>query len=198
MKIIGLTGGIASGKSTVSCMLRDLGCIIIDADLIAREVVEPGSKTLKKIAKIFGDTIFNNDGTLNRKALGNIVFNDRSKLESLNGLIHPVIKETILQRIEDCRKSNENSIVIVDAAVLIESGMDEIVDEVWLVYVDRDTQLKRLMERDSIECFEAIARIKSQMSVEEKIKKSNRIIDNSRGLEHTKDQVIKLWSGINK
>lgn len=198
MRIIGLTGGIASGKSTVSSMLKNLGCIIIDADIIAREVVEPGSKALQRIAEIFTDAVLNNDGTLNRKALGSIVFNDRNKLKLLNGLMHPVIKETILQRIEDYGKNNENSIIIVDAAVLLESGMDEIVDEVWLVYVDPDTQLKRLMERDNIGRSQAEARIKSQMSVEDKIKRSSRVIDNSKGLENTKDQVIKLWSDINK
>lgn len=198
MKIIGLTGGIASGKSTVSMMLRNLGCEIIDADLIAREVVEPGSETLKRMVQTFGEIILNGDGTLNRKALGNIVFNDKSKLKSLNYLMHPVIRETILTRIKDCRENDENSIIIVDAAVLIESGMDDIVDEVWLVYADPDIQLKRLMKRDGIGTLEAEARIKSQMSVKDKIKKSDRIIDNSRSIEHTKDQVIKLWNDTNK
>lgn len=198
MKIIGLTGGIASGKSTVSMMLRNLGCEIIDADLIAREVVGPGSETLKRMVQTFGEIILNGDGTLNRKALGNIVFNDKSKLKSLNDLMHPVIRETILMRIKDCRENDENRIIIVDAAVLIESGMDDIVDEVWLVYADPDIQLKRLIKRDGIGTLEAEARIKSQMSVKDKIKKSDRIIDNSRSIEHTKDQVIKLWNDTNK
>lgn len=196
MKIIGLTGGIASGKSTVSKILKDLGCIIIDADLISREVVKPGCETLEKITQMFGDSILNNDGTLNRKALGNIVFNNENKLQSLNEIIHPVIKETIIRRIDDYRRKNENIIIIVDAAVLIESGMDEIVDEVWLVYVDYDTQLHRLMERDGIGSAKADARIKSQMSVEDKMKRSTRIIDNSKDLNYTKAQVIELWKEI--
>lgn len=198
MKIIGLTGGIASGKSTVSRMLKDLGCIIIDADIISREVVEPGSSTLKKIVEIFGDTILNSDGTLNRKVLGDIVFSDRGKLCCLNSIIHPAIKDTIIDRIDECRRNDENSIVIVDAAVLLESRMDDIVDEVWLVYVNPSVQKQRLVKRDNLGIIEAETRIESQMSVEEKIKRSNRIIDNSGDIKHTEDQVMKLWIDINK
>jgi len=196
MRIIGLTGGIASGKSTVSRMLESLGCIIIDADIIARKVVEPGTTVLKKIVQQFGDSILKKDGTLNRKALGNIVFNDTAKLKVLNDITHPEIKKMILKEIDKIRKEKNDSIVVVDAAVLIESGMDELVDEVWLVYVDYPTQLRRLMKRDFITEAQAHARIKSQMTLEEKIKRSDKIIDNTKDIEFTRQQVNKILNSI--
>jgi dephospho-CoA kinase len=194
MRIIGLTGGIASGKSTVSSMLRDMGATIIDADLIAREVVEVGSNTLNRIAGEFGSSILNTDGSLNRKVLGSIVFKDSVKLAALNSIIHPVIRDVISSRIREAGKSRGDSIVFVDAAVLFESGLDKIVDEVWLVYTDEATQLKRLMLRDKISFDEAAARIKSQMPVEEKIKLSDRVIDNTKDMEYTKRQIADLWN----
>lgn len=192
MKIIGLTGGIASGKSTVSQILKELGCIIIDADKIARKVVEPGEATLQNIVKEFGPIVLSSDGTLNRKALGNIVFKDPAKLKALNSIIHPEIKRVILKEIQKIREVKSDSTVIFDAAVLLESGMDELVDEVWLVYVDYGTQLKRLMERDAIDEAQADARIKSQMPVEDKIRRSDRIIDNTKDILFTKQQVREM------
>lgn len=192
MKIIGLTGGIASGKSTVSEILKELGCIIIDADKIARKVVEPGEATLQNIVEEFGPSVLSSDGTLNRKALGNIVFKDPAKLKALNSIIHPEIKRVILKEIEKIREEKGDSTVIIDAAVLLESGMDELVDEVWLVYVDYHTQLKRLMERDAIDEAQADARIKSQMPVEDKIIRSDRIIDNTKDILFTKQQVREM------
>lgn len=191
--VIGLTGGIASGKTTVSRLLRELGADIIDADKIAREIVEPGQNTLKKIIAEFGLDILNDNGVLNRKALGNIVFNNSNRLKILNEITHPQIKKVVNERLGFIMRDNKDSIIIIDAAVLLESGMDKLVDEVWLVYVDYNTQLKRLMLRDNINENEAIVRIKSQMPVEEKMKHSNKIIDNTKDLDFTKEQVVKLW-----
>jgi dephospho-CoA kinase len=194
MKIIGLTGGIASGKSTVSRMLSDLGAEIIDADNIAREIVEPGMETLKRIVENFGSSVLNPDGTLDRKALGYKVFNNSEKLNLLNEITHPEIRRIIKERVSEIRERDIEKNIVVDAAVLIESGMNDLVDEVWVVYVDHDTQVMRLMKRDNMTLEEAEMRIRSQMSFNEKIKYSPRIIDNSMDLEHTKEQVEALWS----
>lgn len=196
MNIIGLTGGIASGKSTVSRILGKLGAVIIDADKIARKAVEPGEKGLYNIVCEFGKEVLSDDGTLDRKALGNIVFNDPGKLKVLNEITHPEIRKVICDALESIRKNDESSTAVIDAAVLLESGMDELVDEVWLVYVDYETQVKRLMMRDSITREEAYARINSQMPVEDKIKRSDKIIDNTKDVAYTEQQVNKLWYDI--
>lgn len=194
--IIGLTGGIASGKSTVSSMLKAHGAYIIDADKIAREIVEPGSPVLSRIVECFGKDMLNAEGKLNRKALGNIVFNNPDKLKLLNKITHPEIWRLIKEKIDFISKNADKSIVVVDAAVLLEAGMDVLVDEVWLVCVNEDKQIKRLMDRDHLTAGEAEARIRSQMPVDEKKKYSDRIIDNNGDLEYTKEQVEKLWRHI--
>jgi len=196
MKVIGLTGGIASGKSTVSGILKSLGALIIDADKVAREVVEPGQRALKEIVKEFGRDVLKEDGTLDRKLLGKIVFSQKSSLEKLNKITHPEICRIIKERIDDAKRAQLYDVVIVDAAILLESGMDKLVDEVWLVYVDRAIQMKRLMERDNITKSEAEDRINSQMPIEEKLKRSHRVIDNRGHIEETKAQVMRLWDRI--
>lgn len=196
MRIIGLTGGIASGKSSVSKMLSDLGAAIIDADVIARDVVQPGQKVFQKIIEEFGDNILKADGTIDRKKLGYLVFNDRDKLNMLNSITHPEIIRIIEERVEDIRTEGKYDVIVIDAPLLLESGMKTMVDEVWLVFADMDTQLKRLMLRDRLDIDTARDRIMSQMPMEEKIKLSHRIIDNSKDLEHTKKQVLMLWYDI--
>lgn len=196
MKIIGLTGGIASGKSTVSKMLKKLGAAVIDADRIARMVVEPGQQALENIVNQFGNGVLFSDGTLDRKALGKIVFGEPEKIKILNEITHPEIRKLICRYIDDIKSSTMHKVVIIDAALLLESGMNELADEVWLVYVDYDTQVKRLMKRDNITAAEADARIKTQMPVEDKIKQSDRIIDNTKDIIYTEQQIEKLWCGI--
>lgn len=196
MRIIGLTGGIASGKSSVSKMLSYLGAAIIDADVIARDVVQPGQKVFQKIIEEFGDNILKADGTIDRKKLGYLVFNDRDKLNMLNSITHPEIIRIIEERVEAIRAEGKYDVIVIDAPLLLESGMKTMVDEVWLVFADMDTQLKRLMLRDRLDIDTARDRIMSQMPMEEKIKLSHRIIDNSKDLEHTKKQVLMLWYDI--
>lgn len=196
MRIIGLTGGIASGKSSVSKMLSYLGAAIIDADVIARDVVQPGQKVFQKIIEEFGDNILKADGTIDRKKLGYLVFNDRDKLNMLNSITHPEIIRIIEERVEAIRAEGKYDVIVIDAPLLLESGMKTMVDEVWLVFADMDTQLKRLMLRDGLDIDTARDRIMSQMPMEEKIKLSHRIIDNSKDLEHTKKQVLMLWYDI--
>ncbi len=197
MKIVGLTGGIACGKSTVSKILKDLGAFIIDADMVAREVVRPGENAYKNILIRFGSGILNQDGTLNRKALGNIIFNDRYKLMLLNNITHPEIRRAVIDKLKKVKDEDKYNVIIIDAALLLEAKMDDIVDEVWLVYADLGTQIQRLVKRDNMTEKEARMRINSQMPVEEKMKRSDKIIDNSGDIDYTKMQVLKYFNEIN-
>lgn len=185
--IIGLTGSISTGKTQVSNYLRDRGEKVIDADLIAREVVDLGS-VKKKIKEAFGNDIYRDD-ELDRKALGEIVFRDKKKRQVLNEIEHPEIYRIILEEIK-----NSKGRVFVDIPLLFESqhlnekyGLD--FDEVWLVYVNRETQVKRLIKRDRISRGYALEKINSQMSVEDKKIMADVIIDNSGSLEETFKQV---------
>lgn len=197
MLTLGLTGGIASGKSTVSKMLRELGAIVIDADLVAREIVAPGQPALVAIQAAFGVEVINDRGELDRKKLAGLVFDHPDKLEVLNRITHPLIKEEIANRMaalerEDCPT------VVVDAALLIEAGWHTMVDEVWLVSLDDQTQLKRLMERDKLTLDEARQRISAQMSLSQKARYAHRIIDNSGSIQDTQQQVACFYSQLHK
>ncbi|MCX7695780.1 MAG: dephospho-CoA kinase [Caloramator sp.] len=188
MKIIGLTGGIASGKSTVSKYLISKGLDVIDADLISRDIYKVGEIAYKMVVQEFGKEILNDDLTINRKKLGQIVFNNIQKLEKLNRITHPIIFEEIKKRIDEILKMNKK-ICIVDAALLFESDWYKICDIKWLVYVDKKTQIKRLVERDKISEADAIKRIDAQMSLEQKLKLSDFIINNSGEIRYTYEQV---------
>lgn len=192
MKIIGLTGNIASGKSFVSSILKELGAFIIDMDKIGRMIQEQNYRNvLEKIREVFGDGIFESDGTLNRKALGEIVFKDRDKLEKLNEIMYPLMEERLIEEIEYAKSVAE--VIVVDAAILIEAGWDKLVDEVWVVYAPKNLQLKRLVEREKIDLTSALSRIDAQMPIEEKIKCGDVIINNSEDMEKLKQVVIDLW-----
>lgn len=195
MIIVGLTGGIASGKSTVSELIKQRGIPVIDADKIAREIVEKGSIVLKDIVNEFGYEILNEDGELNRKKLRELVFNDKRKLDKLNQITHPAIKERILENINRLRDIG-CKICIVDAALLIEAKFNEIVDLVILIYVDQKTQIERLIKRDNISKEDALKIINSQMKLEDKIKFADYIVDNTKDIEYTTKQVNNIISSI--
>ena len=198
MKVIGLTGGIASGKSTVSRMLRQKGTYIIDADEIAKEIVKPGKPAWEDIVKHFGREILDESGNIRRKKLAKIVFSDEKKLDLLNRITHPRIVEEIKRELEALRRRNEK-IVIIDAALLLEIGLDVLVDEVWVVAVDEKTQIDRLIKRESSMSYaEAMERIRAQMPLEEKLKFATRVIDNSGDIENTQKQVDEIWREIEK
>lgn len=195
MLVIGLTGGIATGKSTVSNMIKEYNIPIIDADKISREIMEPGSKGLKEICDQFSKDILNLDGTLNRKKLGKIVFNDIVKLKKLNSITHPLIKEKIKEEIS-IHQFNAEKLCLVDAALLIEENFTDLVNYIILIYTDTESQIQRLIIRDNISENEAIKRINAQMSFEEKKKNANFIIDNSKDIEYTKVQLNKILGEI--
>jgi dephospho-CoA kinase len=195
MFIIGLTGSIASGKTSISSMLEKMGFPIVDADAIARRVVEKGMPALERIKKEFGEEVLNSDGTLDRKALGQMVFSSSKKLELLNSITHPAIIEEINRNINALSDKGEKMCVL-DAPLLIESGINGMADSVLLVYVDDRTQLSRLMNRDNISEELALKKISSQMGFEEKRKYADYVIDNSRSLDYTKAQLEKIIATI--
>lgn len=195
VRVIGLTGGIASGKSLVSRQLQRLGAIVIDADQIARDVVAPGGPTWEAITREFGRSIIDNAGSLDRKALGRLVFSDPDKLEKLNRTTHPQILSEIERLMQSYRASNKG-IVVLDAPLLFETGLNKSVDEVWVVLVDFQNQLKRLMKRDGLTELEARSRILLQIPLEEKVRQADRVIDNRGTPEETEQQTRLAWQQI--
>lgn len=197
MKVIGLTGNIACGKTVVARMFEELGAKIIDADYTARFVVEPGEPAWKDILEKFGHEILNRDKTINRKKLGDIVFRDKEKREELNRITHPRIIDKIKLMLEEYRKENVK-VVIVEAALIVEKGgMKPTISDLIVVTADEEAQIKRLIERDGISREEALTRIRSQMPISEKVKFATYVIDNSRTLDETRKQVEEVWKKIN-
>lgn len=189
--IIGLTGSIASGKSTVSAMLKEKGFPIIDADLVARLVVEPGTRTLKEIEDVFGQEVMHADGTLNRDALGQIIFHEPAKRKQLNDLMHPAIRAEMLRQ-RDELLSGGHETLIMDIPLLFESRLQHFVDKILVVSVTEDTQLHRLMERNSLSIEEAKARIQSQLPISEKEKGADAVIYNNGSIEESKGQLNRI------
>ncbi len=189
MVFAGLTGGIATGKSLVSAMFRALGSVIIDADVIAREIVKPGLPAWKEIIEIFGREILLPDGSINRSMLGSIIFQDVSKRTILNSIMHPRILEEASKLERKIGEDQPHAVVIFDAALLIEAGAYEMVDIVVLVCVNEELQISRLMNRDNFSREEAQERINAQMPVVEKKKYADYIIDTSISQEDVEKQV---------
>lgn len=190
---IGLTGGAATGKSTVSSILKELGAYIIDLDEIAREIVEKGSPCLEEIAAQFGKGILKSDGSLDRKKLGDLVFSDRGKLKKLNSIVHPAMIDRVEKELAELEKRPDIPAVVIDAAILVEMGLHRLVDSVWLVKADRKTQIRRLVERDGMSREKAENIIDSQMPMEEKEKFADIIIENSGTKKELETKIRKLW-----
>ncbi len=189
--IIGLTGGIASGKSTVSNILIDLGIVVIDADKIAREVVKPNEEAYIQIVKHFGNSILEPDGAIARKKLGAIIFNDPKERECLNEIVHPAVRKKIIEKKDSYLEQGEK-VIVYDIPLLFESKLEHMVNKIILVYVDKEIQLNRLMNRDNITKKEALSRIQSQMPIDEKISKADEVINNNGTREETKLQLISI------
>jgi dephospho-CoA kinase len=192
MRVIGLTGGIASGKSTVARLLAERGVPVIDADHLARQAVMPGMPAAVAIRAAFGDGVFAPDGTLDRAVLGNLVFRDATARRRLEGIMHPAIGQLAEAKLAELRRAGA-PLVIYMAPLLIEAGVIDRVDEIWVVYVDRETQLRRLMARDRIEQAEAESRLDAQLSMEEKKAYGRLVIDNRGTPEELAALVEELW-----
>lgn len=188
---IGLTGGIATGKSTVAAMLVERGALLVDADQVAREVVMPGEPALEAVASAFGQAVIHTDGTLNRKALGGIVFNNRESLAQLESILHPAIRNRMQQQIRQYEE--QSRLVVADIPLLYETGQEGLYDGIMVVYVPQRLQLKRLMERNGLPEEEALRRIGLQMDIEQKRSRADWVIDNSGSLEETRRQVDDFW-----
>lgn len=190
---VGLTGGIATGKSTVSRMLASRGAAIVDADQVAREVVEPHTPGWRRIRERFGDRIIRPDGFLDRQALREVVFRDPQARKDLNGILHPLIRERMAEKADLLERERPGSIIVFDIPLLYESKLTHWVQKVIVVYVPESVQIHRLMEREGIGEEEALRMIRAQMPIEEKKRMADCLIDNSGSLEETERQVDHLW-----
>lgn len=192
MRVIGLTGGIASGKSSVARLLAERGVPVIDADHLARVAVEAGMPAAVAIRAAFGDQVFTVDGSLDRAALGRLVFGDATARRRLEGIMHPAIGQLAEAKLVELRAAGA-PLVIYMAPLLIEAGVTDRVDEIWVVYVDRETQLTRLMARDGIGRAEAERKLAAQLSMEEKKAYGRVVIDNRGTSEELAARVDELW-----
>ena len=190
---IGLTGGIASGKSTVLTYFKDKGIPYIDADIVAREVVEPSTEGLEAIVDAFGSNVLHDDGTLNREVLGAIVFHNEEKRRQLNDCLKEHIRNRIME-LTAHYESNYTAVLIYDIPLLIEGEWYTMMDEVWLVYVNESIQIERLMSRNRFSKEDALARIKSQMRLDDKRSFADLIIDNSGTPQALTAQLDTIWS----
>lgn len=189
-KVIGLTGGIGTGKSTVSELLAVHGFKIVDADIAAREAVEKGSEGLEQVRRTFGDEAIDENGEMNRKYVGEIVFNDDKKREELNHIIHPIVRELMEKQKEAYLEQGYN--VIMDIPLLFENNLQDTVDETWLVYASESIQVERLMERNDLTQEEAKARVYSQISIDKKCRMADHVIDNRGTLLELKQNLEAL------
>jgi dephospho-CoA kinase len=196
MKIIGLTGGIASGKSTVSRALQDLGAIVIDADEVAHTIIEPGKPAWEDIVEHFGSEVLNPDQTIDREKLGAIVFNDPERLQELNQITHPRVGEQFKQMIKNIKSQQADAVLFIEVPLLYETHMDRICDEVWVVWVDEETQIQRLMKRDGLSREDALKRIDAQMSLDEKARRADFVIDNRFSVEETIESATIYYNNI--
>ncbi len=191
-KIIGITGGIGTGKSTVSSVLRDRGYRIIDADRIARDVVRPGSTALEELAAAFGGSILNEEGGLDRGALASIVFSDDQKKERMERIITDRVVEQVRRLTEEAREDGSEGLVFLDAPTLFETGADRLTDAVWLVTAAEDVRTARVMKRDGSTWEQVRRRMDAQMPEAEKAARSSDIIDNSGTLSDLAEQIDQL------
>ena len=196
--IVGLTGGIVGGKSTVASMFKDLGAKIVDADKLGHSVILPHKPAWKKITRLFGKDILRNDLTIDRGKLGKIVFTNQTLLKKLNEITHPEIIKLIKKEINLARNKthNQEKILIIAAALIYEAKIDRLMDKIIAVYIDEDEQIKRITKRNNLSKEEALQRIKSQMPMKEKVKMADYVIDNSNSLDETKKQVEKIWKKL--
>lgn len=196
MKVLGLTGNIASGKSLVATMFEELGARVIDVDDIARMIVEPDQPAWNEIVGGFGDVILNQDKTINRKKLGDIIFNDKEKREILNNITHPRIMAIVRNKVEEYRNQNVE-LTIIEAALIVEKGgLKDLIEKLIVVTSDKNSQIERLADRDGFSREESMSRINSQMPADEKVRFADYIIDNSGSRYETNVQVQKIWEEL--
>jgi len=195
MKVIGLTGGIGSGKSTVSRFLAELGAVIIDADKVGHEAYKSDTDIWREVVAAFGRQILTPNGDIDRKKLGEIVFDKPEALSRLNQILHPRIYDMVKAKIEGYRRQGVD-VVVLEAPLLIEAGWASSVDEVWVTAASESTVLRRLEECSGLSEQQSLARIRFQLSSEERIKHANVVINNDGDINELKSKVEKLWQGL--
>lgn len=195
---VGLTGGIASGKSTVSSLLIEKGYTVIDADIEARLAVEKGEEAYQEIVRHFGERVLLKDGSIDRAELGSIIFHDEKERKALNSIVHPAVRKRMTAKKEQAISRNEQ-MIILDIPLLFESKLQYMCDKTLLVYADEGIQLQRLMQRNQLSEKEAMARIHSQMPLREKKALADAVIDNNGRIEETEKQlwdILRDWNAI--
>ena len=198
MIVAGLTGGIATGKSTVAAIFEAAGARLIDADRIARDAVRKGAPAYHDTVAHFGEAVLQGDGEIDRKRLAAVIFNDPAEQRSLERIVHPQVKQEITRRLDRIRRETPDALVIVDVPLLFESGMDRGLAVAIVVYVPEQIQLERLMARDALTQPEALARIRAQMPIEKKKSLATLVIDNSGSLERTRDQTLEVYRRLSQ
>ena len=196
MLIVGVTGGIGSGKTTVAEMFRRIGAVVIDADEISHQLIYPGRPAWKKIVSTFGKAVLRRDYFIDRKVLAQKVFSDSRQLKKLSGIIHPLVYKAIREKIARIKRPAPSAVVILDVPLLLESGGRKHADKLVVVAAPRDVQLKRACEKFGIGRFDALRRIKAQMPLKEKIKIADFVIDNGGSLISTEKQVRVIWKKL--
>jgi dephospho-CoA kinase len=196
MILVGVTGGVATGKTTVATMFRRYGAVVIDADELAREVVKPGKPAWRQIVRTFGRQILNPDRTINRHALGAIVFHDKKKLRRLEGIIHPRVAREQERLTRQASRSNPKAVVVYDVPLLFEAGIDKRVDKIAVVTADRDTQIARLKKRNGLTRTDALRRIKSQMPLSHKRRRADYVLDGTADRKRLAGEVSKILAEL--
>ncbi len=196
MKLIGLTGSIATGKSTVAKMFEDLGFYVIDADEIVHKIYRKGEEGYLKVLEVFGPNILNENGDIDRKKLGRVVLENKEKLKLLESIVHPLVEKKRWEILKAIETKDPNAIVIYDVPLLFEKGLKSLFDCVIVVYAPKEVQIRRLMDRDNISVENAEKRLKLQMPIDEKVKMADVVIDNSASIDKTLYQVRRVAEGI--
>ena len=196
MRVVGLTGGIASGKSTAATLLGELGAHVIDADVLGHQAYNPGTSAFQAVVKTFGEDIVADDGSIDRRALGGKVFGDEDALRRLTDIVWPEIRRLAELEISNINSTNSSAVIVLEAAVLLEAGWEAIADESWVVVVDPEVAIERAMQRDGADRTAIEARVNSQLSNEERTAKAHLVIDNSEDKATLISQIEAAWKHV--
>lgn len=195
MKIIGVTGGIGSGKSSVSRILRDLGAAVVDADVIAKCVISSSGKAFDELVDYFGSDIVGEDGEIDRPKLAEKAFSDKEKLNALNSITHKYVAEKLQDTVEILKNNGKWDVIVLDVPIPVQKGFIDLAEEIWVVTADRETRIKRVMERSGFTYEEVVSRMESQMRDEEYLRLADEVIQNDGSMEELEQTVVKLFLG---
>ncbi|MEK7268200.1 MAG: dephospho-CoA kinase [Nitrospirota bacterium] len=196
MILVGLTGGLATGRSAVARLFQDCGAVVLDADVLARQLVEPGKPAWRDIVRAFGKQVLSPDRSLDRHALAKIVFRNRAKLKKLNAIVHPRVAREQTRLTREIARKDPDAVILYDAPVLIEAGAHKRMDKIVVVSADQETQIKRLRNRNHLSRTEALRRVRSQLPLAQKVKLADYVIDGTLSFEQTKNEVQRIYAEL--